>query len=100
MIRAVYVARANRHGLLRYPRPTTWKEEMGVSFDAAVGKPFFFPSRVAQCVGEVASSGQEAGIGLRVTRGSVARIRCAVFSAQVSSQVPALHLVDFFEEGV
>ncbi len=64
------------------PRPTTWKEEMGASFDAAVGKPFFLPSRVAQRVGEVASAGQEAGVGQRVTRGSVARIRCAVFSAQ------------------
>jgi len=37
---------------------------------------FFFPNRVEQRVGEGASAGQEAEVGQRVTRGSVARIRC------------------------
>jgi hypothetical protein len=43
---------------------------------------FFFPSRVEQRVGEGALAGQEAEVDQRLTRGSVARINGAVFSAQ------------------
>ena len=77
-----YVARMNRHSLLRYLDPLLGKKKWDRPLMQLSAGCFFFPSRVEQRFGEVASAGQEAGLGWRVTRESFGRIRCAVFSAQ------------------
>ena len=79
---AAYVARVNLHSLLRYVDPLLGKKKWGRPLMQLLAGCVFFPSRVEQRLGEVASAGQEAEVEKRVTRGAVARIRWPAFSVQ------------------